>query len=390
MRREQHGTIILRSDKWYVSYWQEHNVNGTVERKRVTHCLGEKTTRGKNPPDAIEAGCKRFMATVNTTSQTVKPEHVLTIVDFVDSVYMPWVRANKRAATVNGYEKLWKTHLKEHFGNMLLRDYQPRHATVFLTKLAEKGMGLNAVSHVRSLMSGVFKHAAALGYTSTNPIHFAKVLVTPRAPKATPHYTIMEMASALTVLQGQTQARLVMVLTFIGLRPSEIRGLKLEDVDLDGGVLHVRRSAWRSSINEGGKGKNSSRDVTLGPVVIGILKEHMEAQRSQRGFLLENTLGMPLDLNALARDVIKPTFAASGLEWKGYYGGRRGAETEMNRYTNGNSQITSHHFGHTKAVADAHYIKPIPEETKVAALALDSTLRETIGRLAAQAGSNVN
>jgi len=111
---------------------------------------------------------------------------------------------------------------------------------------------------------------------------------------------------------------------------------------------------------------------------------------TQRGFLLENTLGMPLDLDALARDVIKPTFAASGLEWKGYYAGRRGSETEMNRYTNGNSQITSHHFGHTKAVADAHYIKPIPEETKVAALALDSTLRETIGRLAAQDGSSVN
>jgi hypothetical protein len=41
----------------------------------------------------------------------------------------------------------------------------------------------------------------------------------------------------------------------------------------------------------------------------------------------------------------------------------------MNRYTKGNSQITSHHFGHTKAVADAHYIKPLPEETRIAALA---------------------
>ena len=330
------------------------------------------------------------MATVNANSQAVKPEQVLTIVDFVDSVYMPWVRANKQASTINGYEKMWKKHLQGHFGNRLLSDYQPHHATAFLTKLAEKGMGLNAVKHVRSLMSGIFQHAAALGYTSTNPIHFAKVLVTPRAPKATPHYTIMEMASALTVLQGQTQARLVMVLTFIGLRPSEIRGLKREDVNLDGGVLRICRSAWRSSINEGGKGKNSVRDVTLGPTVIGILKEHMEAERSQRGFLLENSLGMPLDLDALARDVIRPMFAASGLEWKGYYAGRRGSETEMNRYTNGNSQITSHHFGHTKAVADAHYIKPIPEETKIAALALDSTLRETIGRLAAQDGSSVN
>ena len=99
---------------------------------------------------------------------------------------------------------------------------------------------------------------------------------------------------------------------------------------------------------------------------------------------------MPLDLDALARDVIRPAFQASGLEWKGYYGGRHGAETEMNRYKHGNSQITSHHFGHTKAVADAHYIKPIPEETKIAALALDNALQETIGRLGRQAGSNVN
>ena len=169
-------------------------------------------------------------------------------------------------------------------------------------------MGLNAVKHVRSLMSGVFKHAAALGYTSTNPIHFAKVLVTPKAPKETPHYTVLEMATALIVLQGQTQARVAMALASIGLRPSEIRGLKREDIDLNAGVLRVCRSAWRSSINEGGKGKNSVREVTLGPTVIDILKEHMEAERSQRGFLLENTLGMPLDLDALAKDVIRPTF----------------------------------------------------------------------------------
>ena len=390
MRREQKGTIILRSSKWYVTYWERRNTGSAVERKRVTHCLGEKTTRSKYPPTDIEDECKQFMTTVNTTSQTVKPEHVLTITSFVDTVYMPWVRANKQASTINGYEKLWKKHLKGHFGNMLLSDYQPRHATALLSKLAEKQLGLNAVKHVRSLMSGIFQHAAALGYTSTNPVHFAKVLVTPRAPKATPHYTIMEMASALTVLQGQTHGRVAMALAFIGLRPSEIKGLKREDIDLGTGVLRVCRSAWRSSINEGGKGKNSVRDVTLGSTVLDILKEHMEAERSQRGFLLENSLGMPLDLDALARDVIRPMFAASGLEWKGYYGGRRGAETEMNRYTNGNSQITSHHFGHTKAVADAHYIKPIPEETKLAALALDSTLRETIGRLAAQAESSVN
>jgi integrase len=382
MRREQSGSIILRSGKWYCSYWERRNVSGKVERKRVAHYLGEKTTRGKRAPADIVDACKQFMANINATNQTVKPEHVVSITEFVDSVYMPWVRANKRPATTKGYENIWKTHLQDHFGNLLLRDYQPSNATVFLTKLAEKGMGRNTLNHVRALMSGIFKHAAALGYINSNPIHLAKVLVTPTAPKETPHYTVLEMATALSVLQSESRARTAMALAFIGLRPSEVRGLRWEDVNLETGVLQVRRSAWRASINEGGKGKNSRRDVTLGSTLIGILSEYQKTSRSQHGFVLENCLGVPTDLDALSRDVIRPIFKECKLTWKGYYGGRRGAETEMNRYTNGNSQITSHHFGHTKAVADAHYIKPLPEETRVAALALDSTLRETIGRLA--------
>jgi site-specific recombinase XerD len=109
------------------------------------------------------------METVNASAGTVRPEHIVSIVDFVDTVYLPWVRENKRAATINGYTKIWKKHLKEHFGKMLLREYQPHDATRFLTRLAEKGMGLNAVNHVRALMSGIFKHAAALGYVNSNP-----------------------------------------------------------------------------------------------------------------------------------------------------------------------------------------------------------------------------
>ena len=377
MKREQKGTIILRSGKWYASYWEKRNVNGSVERKRLTHYLGEKTTRGKYPPADIEAECKRHMATINANTQAVNPQHVLTIIDFVDTVYLPWVREQKRASTQNGYQKIWDRHLREHFGQTLLRDYTPGIATRFLTELARRGMGVNAVSHVRALMSGIFKHAAALEYVTTNPIHEAKVLVTPRAAKETPHYTVQEMGSALSGLQGQPEARVAMALAFLGLRPSEIHGLRWEDVDLVGGVLHIRRSAWRQIINEGGKSKRSVRDVTLGPTVSGILEAYRHSRRSPSGFVLENTAGNPLDLYKLAREIIRPVFVIIGIEWKGYYGGRRGAETEMNRYTNGNSQITAHHFGHTKEVADTYYIKPLPDETRIAALAFDAAIGDS-------------
>jgi integrase len=240
-------------------------------------------------------------------------------------------------------------------------------------------MGRYAVGHVRSLMSGIFAHAVALGYLAMNPIHDCKVLVAAKAPRETPHYTITEMLSVLAALAPEPAARVAMALAFIGLRPSEIRGLRWDDVD--SGVLHIRRSAWRSTIREGGKGKNSVRDVTLGPAVADILEVYRRSQPPKLGFVLQNTAGRPLDLDALARDVIRPMLTTTGIVWKGYYGGRRGAETEMNRYTNGNSQVTAHHFGHTKQVADAHYIKPLPDETRIAALELDRALSGVLGHL---------
>jgi len=375
--REQKGSIILRSGRWYVSWWKLRSINGAVERKRVTKYLGEKTTGGKHPPADIETACKRHMKTENAKACAVKPEQVVTITDFVETIYLPWVREQKRASTQNGYQKIWDRHLCEHFGQTLLRDYTPGMATRFLTELARRGMGKNAGDHVRALMSGIFKHAAALEYVNTNPIHLAKVLVTPRAPKETPHYTVQEMGSVLSGLQDQPEARVAMALAFLGLRPSEIHGLRWEDVDQFHGVLRIRRSAWRKIINEGGKGKRSVRDVTLGATVGGILESYRQSRHSQSGFVLENTAGNPLDLYKLAREIIRPTFAIMGVEWKGYYGGRRGAETEMNRYTNGNSQLTAHHFGHTKEVADSHYIKPLPEETRIAALALDAAIGDS-------------
>ena len=44
----------------------------------------------------------------------------------------------------------------------------------------------------------------------------------------------------------------------------------------------------------------------------------------------------------------------------------------MARFTNGNTQITMHHFGHSKAIADTFYIKGLSDETMKAALLLDS------------------
>jgi hypothetical protein len=123
------------------------------------------------------------------------------------------------------------------------------------------------------------------------------------------------------------------------------------------------------------KNEQSIGEVTMGTVVIKSLERLRQLSTPVNDYVFENEAGNPLDLGLYSSRVLFPTLEARGVKcWKGFHSGRRGAETEMQRYTNGNSQITSHHFRHSKAVAEAHYTKPLPDETKKAALAFDATL----------------
>ena len=108
--RKQQGQIIRIGDRWYVRYWERRNIGGTIERKRVTHSIGQVTTRGKRPPADIKTEAERHMATVN--SGTVPADRIVTIGDFVERVYLPWTEEHKRPSTAKGYRDIWEDHLK--------------------------------------------------------------------------------------------------------------------------------------------------------------------------------------------------------------------------------------------------------------------------------------
>jgi len=72
-------------------------VGGTIERKRLTHALGQITTRGKTPPADIMAEAEAFMTTVNHCSIPV--DQVITFVEFIETVFLPSAKANKKPST---------------------------------------------------------------------------------------------------------------------------------------------------------------------------------------------------------------------------------------------------------------------------------------------------
>jgi hypothetical protein len=160
--RKQEGQVIRIGDRWYVRYWERRNIGGTIERKRVTHQLGPVTTRGKRPPADIMTEAERHMTTIN--SGAIPADRIVTISDFVERVYLPWVEMHRRPSTVKGYRDIWEDHFKALCRQAWLKDTRTYHVQGWLNQIGTAKLSRNTLKHIKSTISGVFTLAKQQDY----------------------------------------------------------------------------------------------------------------------------------------------------------------------------------------------------------------------------------
>jgi integrase len=84
--------------------------------------------------------------------------------------------------------------------------------------------------------------------------------------------TPAEVKAIVGALQGRWRPVLLTAI-FTGLRASELRGLRWEDVELDRRLLHVRQRADRFNDIGNPKSEAGEREVPLPPIVVNTLRE---------------------------------------------------------------------------------------------------------------------
>src|SRR5580692_7904040 len=146
-RRKQIGIIVRISGYWHVRYWERRNIGGAIEKKRVSHKIGPATTRGKRPPADILTEVDRHMAAVN--SGVIDAERVVTIGDFVEQVYLPWIKEHKRPSTEKGYRDIWQDHLKAHCAKLWLKDVCTYKVQGWLNQIGKGKLSRNTLKHIK-------------------------------------------------------------------------------------------------------------------------------------------------------------------------------------------------------------------------------------------------
>jgi len=202
-------------------------VGGTIERKRLSHALGPITTRGKTPSADIIADAERFMTSVNHCSIPV--DQVITFVEFIEAVFLPSAKANKKPSTARGYESLWRLYLKPLAASgkgILIKDIRCATIQRWLDTVSHKDLARNTLQRVKAFLSGAFKEARRLGYLDTeNPAKDCRVNPRARRPEKTYAYTLQEIFEILAILP-EPAATVFAVASFAGLRRAELEGLE--------------------------------------------------------------------------------------------------------------------------------------------------------------------
>lgn len=345
--REQKGQIVRIGERWYVRYWERRNTGGPIERRRVSHLLGNVTTRGKRPPADIVTEAQRHMATVN--SGTIPAERIVTIGDFVQAVYLPWTQQHRRPSTAKGYRDIWEDHLEPLCSKVWLRDTRTFHIQGWLNETGKGKLSRNTLKHIKSVLSGIFTLAKQQDYfQGENPARDSAINPNATEAQETYAYSLEEIQTILSLLP-EPAATAFAVAAFMGLRHGEIQGLLWENYR--DGELFVSRSIWNGRVSDPKTRKGRAPVPVIRQLADRLEMHRLRSGNRKTGPIFANSLGNPLSLGSVVNRAIIPALnrceQCGGTEadhkeathiferderipkWQGWHAARRGLGSNL-------------------------------------------------------------
>jgi integrase len=329
---KQSGYVFRKGDNWFLRYRDTFVENGQLARRQVCKILTSVApdhARLRKPPESVLALAEAELRPLNAGD--VKPEHNVTLAEFVERVYFANKAQELSASTIAGYKGRWEPQLAPRCGHIRLREFRTPDAQRVLADIGRCNpkMPQSTLDHFRSLLSGIFRYAIQQGYlTGANPIREASA---PRAPEGeeTYAYSLVEELAMLKLLPDPART-IVATAAFVGLSRSELRGLQWPDYS--GHEIRVMRGMWNST-----EGRTKTRKRKAPVPVIQPMQQLLDQYRASRGKpttgpIFASMKGTPLFLENEKNRVILPILnACVHCGWKPEI--FRNAAEEMDKVT---------------------------------------------------------
>lgn len=281
---------------WVVDYFDQHG------KRRLKTFATAKEARAWNVDAQHQV--KQGTHTADSTS--------ITLGEAADKWLATIEAKGRERSTVDQYRGHVVHHIKPRIGDVKLSKLSTPKVEEFAEDLL-KTVSRPTAKKVMTSLKSILSDAQRRGLVAQNVARPTKIEAPSRGRKRVEIPTKTEINAMLDKADGRWRPFLVTAV-FTGLRASELRGLRWEDVDFDGRMLHVRQRADAWGKIGSPKSEAGTRDIPLPPMVLNALREwKLACPKGDLGLVFPNGDGNPENHANIVNRFFAPLQVACGI-----------------------------------------------------------------------------
>jgi integrase len=381
--RKQKGYLYKASGVWYVRHYDNQlDQTGAVVRKQVSTRIG--LVKDFPAKEMARREAERVLRPINEGTYT--PESTQTLGEFAEKAYFPNAEKQLRPSTYRGYLARWrqiqKYGRKQKPLELILRETRTVHLQQLLEEIARSSnLNKESIAHLKTLLSAIFGHAIRLGIIDgPNPVENTK-LPKAREKGETRAYELETILQMLSVL-SEPAATIIAMAAFTGARRGELRGTLWENYD--GKQINITQSVWEQFTTDPKNRKSKAPIPIISPLAKMLDRHRLASGDPKTGPIFVSERGTPLNLNNIARRLIRPALKKAGIPWYGFHAFRRGLATVLHDLGIDDHSIQLILRHGSIVVTQNSYIKALPRQATAAMQKLEETLNLATGAASVQ------
>lgn len=290
------------------------NGEGTVYQLPDGRWRGQATIAGKRAgvygATRKEAQTKLRQLIGDADRGLLPPTERLTLAQHIERWLEDVVKRTRRPRTLENYRDMARLHILPRLGTMKLTQLQPAHLQQLYGAISDGGLSPKSVRIVHGVLHCALKQAVDWNLV---PRNVASLANPPRVIRK--EIQVFDPTQARHLLTTATDGRWLALMTMAlatGMRQGELLGLTWGDVDLDAGLVRVRRRLGRDGELAETKTGGGRRVIDIPASTVKTLREHKRRQNEERlmlggewhdqGLLFCTHQGKPLNYRNMTRE----------------------------------------------------------------------------------------
>jgi integrase len=220
---------------------------------------------------------------------------------------------NLEEMTLKGYEEHVLLHINPFIGAKKLSDLTAPVVSAFADRLREEGRSSEMIRRAIRSLGSIFKEARRRGLASHYPTDDLDLDLPDRDDPRVVAPTKLELQAIVAGAAGRWRP-LILVAIFCGLRASELRGLRWDDVNFEDREISIKQRADARNKIGRLKSKAAYRSIPMPSMVVNTLREwRLSCPKGELGLVFPSGAGKVESHSNVAQRGLEPVLRKAGI-----------------------------------------------------------------------------